>query len=615
MDGDSFSSSVVEALLADEIFADAKYEKLARLVPHLSMVEFAPGEAIFRAGEAAQHLFLVIAGFVEIIRGDAPPVMAETRRIGDEAATDLREYISSAVALSAVQAVAIPRGALAEAIKQPPELKARFYYSTIHGPDRAEGQSPAKAKDKRIGALEVAGWALTTLVPAAILALGGELLGLSGERLMFMAVLSAVICMWAFALIDDYIPVLFALLASVVLGLAPTSVVLGGFSSDGFLMAMSILGLGTVMSVSGLSYRLLLYALRAAPDRPFWHNIVLVIIGFVLTPTIPSANGRVGLMLPSLVELIEELKIKKGSIQATRLTLGMFTGVTLLSGVFLTSKSVNFVVFALLPPQGQDAFQWSSWAMAASVAGATMLAGYLLVDQVVARLGGRPASLPRELLTTQIGLLGEIKQREWAAVLGVAILIVGVATTSLHRIAPPWLGLAVLYGLLVMGFLRKSEFREHIDWPFLVYLAGSAGIIATFNFLGLDRWVTGQIGWVGTYMREDFALFLAVLAVLTFVVRLMVPISATIVLFAAVLMPVAEANGVNPWIVGFAVLTLGEMWFLPYQCSYYGQLRAGTAKANLYDERQFLVINLAMNALRLAGLYASLPFWKMLGLL
>ena len=613
MGSGAFTVEVVEKMLGDDILAAAKFENLARLVPHLSRRSFAPGDVIYQAGETATHLFLVVSGVVELARTGFAPELAPGGRIGDEAATDLGEYISTAVALSPVETVALPRHALAEAIRPTPDLKTRFYYSLVH-----EGNSATPARPKPaavpIKPTEIIGWMASLLLPAAVLGFGHRMLGLEGERLLFMAVFASVVSMWAFQLVDDYIPVIFALLASAVLGLAPPSVVLGGFGSDGFLMAMSILGLGTVMSASGLSYRVLLWCLRRVPDKPFWHNLVLVFIGLLLTPTVPSINGRVGLMLPSLVELADEVKAKPGGAMATRLSIGMFTGVTALSAVFLTSKSVNFVVFGLLPPQGQDVFQWSYWALAASVSGLTMMAGYFLMDQVLARRS-HAASLPRALLDTQISLLGPVTRGEWAAFLGVFILIAGIATQSLHKVAPPWLGVAVLYGLLLLGFLRKNQFREHIDWPFLVYMAGSSGIIATFNYLGLDRWVAAQIGWVAVYMRQDFVTFLGVLAGLMFVVRLAVPISAAVVLFAAILMPMAETAGVNPWVVGFAVLTLGEMWFLPYQCSYYSQMRAATAQSGLFDERKFLLFNLGFNLLRLAGLYASVPFWKMLGLL
>jgi hypothetical protein len=62
-------------------------------------------------------------------------------------------------------------------------------------------------------------------------------------------------------------------------------------------------------------------------------------------------------------------------------------------------------------------------------------------------------------------------------------------------------------------------------------------------------------------------------------------------------------------------LILGEMWFFPYQCSYYVQFREIAASHGVYDEKSFLRYNALMNGVTLLALYASLPWWKWLGLL
>jgi hypothetical protein len=79
-------------------------------------------------------------------------------------------------------------------------------------------------------------------------------------------------------------------------------------------------------------------------------------------------------------------------------------------------------------------------------------------------------------------------------------------------------------------------------------------------------------------------------------------------------MPVAVHYGVNPWVVGFIILIIGEMWFFPYQCSYYLQFRQLT-RGRVYDENLFLKFNAFANLMKIAAIYASMPYWKSLGLL
>jgi divalent anion:Na+ symporter, DASS family len=100
-----------------------------------------------------------------------------------------------------------------------------------------------------------------------------------------------------------------------------------------------------------------------------------------------------------------------------------------------------------------------------------------------------------------------------------------------------------------------------------------------------------------------------------FTIRLVAPINAAVSISAAILLPLADLNGVNPWLVGFVILVMCEHWFFPYQCSYYVQFENLTKRKPIYDAREFLTFNTISTLFRLAGLYASIPLWKALGLL
>jgi di/tricarboxylate transporter len=400
------------------------------------------------------------------------------------------------------------------------------------------------------------------------------------------------------------------------MGLAPPNVILSGFASDGFFMAMSFLGLGTVLLSSGLSYRVLLLLLKRLPDTQFWHNLGLLASGIMLTPMIPSANGRVTLAGPFAADMVDILGLKPGGAAATRLAVSAFIGATLMSAVFLSSKSVNFVILGLLPPQLQYQMQWIGWLHAGAVTGLAMFVLYLAAAALI--LGNNDKSrLSKDTISAQLSLLGKVSSDEWGVVVAIFIFVAGIVTVSLHKIQPSWLGLTILCGLLLLGSLSKKEFREKIDWPFLMYLAEMVGVINVFNYLGLDKWVSGNLTGLGIdqYLIGDFSLFIVLMCVIVFVLRLAVPISAAIVILVTLFMPLAEIKGINPWVVGFIILVLGEMWFFPYQCSYYLQLQEQNRNRGLYDEKTFLKFNLLMNVVKVAALFASIPYWKFLGFL
>jgi di/tricarboxylate transporter len=193
-------------------------------------------------------------------------------------------------------------------------------------------------------------------------------------------------------------------------------------------------------------------------------------------------------------------------------------------------------------------------------------------------------------------------------------MVVGIVTSSLHKVQAPWLGFAMLFGLLLCGTLDKKELKEQVDWTFLLYLSGITGIVAAFNHLGLDRALGAHLPALGDSMREHFGLFVLLLYLLINLVRLAAPSNAVTVILATILMPLAQVNGVNEWLVGFIILVFSEAWWLPYQCSYYLQLQELNRGAPLYDEARFLWLNALLNLARLLAVYAAFPWWHLLGI-
>lgn len=607
----------IDSLLADELLGKSSYPSLARLLPQVGEKSVKAGQKIYAAGDAATHFYLLAAGHIKLVSPQGKEAALIDGRFGEEAASDADHYMTDAIATSDATLLAIPRAAMASLADANPALKTDLLFSLashLSGEKLQRKSVKAAKKEEEAGGLATTGgWLLASILPMLVLYYGSKF-GMEKSAVIFLAIFSATVVMWVFSLVDDYIPGLFALVATLVTGLVPAPVILSGFASDGFLMALSTLALGTVVVTSGLSYRMMLSLLMRLPNTQFWHFTGLMIVGTLLTPIIPTANGRIVLVAPFFADMVDNLNLRRQGKAATKLAVACFGGVSMFSAMILTSKSVNFAVFGLLPVQLQDHFQWLTWLFAGIVAALALV----LINGIGAFFLFRNQELPhlpKERLAEQLRLLGKLKNREWAAIIGAVFMLLGIVTSSIHKVQPPWLGFAMLFGLLLCGTLRKKELKEKVDWTFLLYLGGITGIVATFNYLGLDTLLGAALPGLGSYMRTNFPLFIFILFVVINIMRLAVPINATVVILAAVLLPLAEINGVNGWVLGFIILMLSEIWFLPYQCSYYLQLQEMNRESPLYDEKSFLRFNALMNVARLAAVYASLPFWKMLGML
>jgi DASS family divalent anion:Na+ symporter len=60
---------------------------------------------------------------------------------------------------------------------------------------------------------------------------------------------------------------------------------------------------------------------------------------------------------------------------------------------------------------------------------------------------------------------------------------------------------------------------------------------------------------------------------------------------------------------------MSDAWFMPYQCTYYLLFEELTGKKKLFDKTSLLQFNLVSVLFRLAAVYASIPFWRFLGIL
>lgn len=589
---------------------------LARVIPDVERRELAPGERLFRHGEHADTLYLVVEGEIQL---HEPAPEGETGRIarhagrlaavGVAAVSGNGVYRHDAVSRDGAVVIAFPKVAIDKLVTFHPDFKIDVLLSDGANPP---GQKRAARADASRPASEIAGWLVTLIAPVLVLFASQEY-DFSRNQSLFLSILTATVSMWIFGMVDIFVPSLFVVLAVLVLGLVPPAVALSGFASDGFFMAMSVLGLGALVVSSGLSYRFMLFLLRHTPRNQFFYNVNLALTGILFSPLLPSVNGRVALIAPFLQDMREALRSREGGNATNALATSAFMGASLFSPIFLSGKSVNFVIYGLLPVQLQNQFQWLNWLFAAALTGGVMLVLSAVAIAIQFRNHER-LHLSAELLDTQLKLLGPLNLREWAAVFGIVLFGTGVVLSTLIRIEPPWIALTLLYALLLSGVLKPAEFRQKIDWPFLVFLGGIVGMVSSMRYLALDDWLASRFSWLGDYMVGNFELFILLLAGIVSLVRVVVPISATVVILATVFIPISVVAGVNPWLVGFLILLFGDLWYLPYQSSYYIQFKRMTS-AGMYDERRLLIANGLSVAIKLVAIYASIPFWKYLGIM
>jgi len=613
-------AGIVARLRADRILSHASHQSLARMLPYAVERVLDAGTTLYQAGGPARELYLLLEGEINLVGGGGVHRPLE-HWVGQESAIDVPYYFTDAVASTPIRVLAISRTGLRTLFSMNPELKSDFYVSllesfggeSIH--NQINSEFTAEKSDSGSHNLRVlTGWTLAIIFPMMVIIFGADFLDLTRNGLYFTAIFSATLVMWIFQLTDEYIPGIFCLLMTLAMGLVPPEIALGGFASEGFILAVGVLGLGTVFASSDLGYRLLLFLLKHFPDRPFWHNAVLLMSGLLFTPLIPSIHQRLAILTPLMRDMMEMARCIPKGTGATALAVSTFTGTNLLTSAFLSSQAINFVVLGLIPEQIQSQYDWLYWIYGTLAFSTVMLACHAFMAMLMFR-SSDDFSLPKEKITAQLSLLGELQRSEWATIFEILLIIGGLTTVFIHQIPAAWIGLAIFYGLLIFGIQGKKQLRKEIDWPFPTYVGSILGITMIIHYLNLDMSLINRFVWLGEYLRADFSIALIVLAAMVAIIRLVLPMNATVMILLVFLMPLADHVGINSWVVGICVLVLSQIWFLPRQCPNYLQFREMTRNAGLYDEKKFLQFNNLANLIKLVALYLSVLYWNALGLL
>ena len=94
---------------------------------------------------------------------------------------------------------------------------------------------------------KIIGWSLAIILPA-LFYFFSQHTKINWAIINFLVIFIAALVMWAFRLVPEYIPALFIILAIMILGLVPADIILSGYTSNSFFMALSVFGIGSIIS-------------------------------------------------------------------------------------------------------------------------------------------------------------------------------------------------------------------------------------------------------------------------------------------------------------------------------------------------------------------------------
>jgi DASS family divalent anion:Na+ symporter len=593
----------------------------ARLIALFSIEQIEKDKAIIKSSEEADYIFFLIDGSINLTIQKQIISLKEGMFFGEECVLDQKSYVGTAIATSKKVTIAkIHKYDLIRLVKYDRKMLNELILNFSREFTKKFQQKTEKGIRKKKTPLYfnegiyLLGWLSAIITPIFLFYSLDVYYDFQIKQKLFICILSGTLITWAFRLVPEFIPSIFALLISLGIGLTDPKVILSGFSSRTFIMALGIFGIAAIVMSSGLLYRILLNLLNKVPKNNILVNMSMFTLGAALTPTIPDTTNRINLSVSFIKDAYATLRLHYKDKMWTVVVANALQSVTLLGPIFLSSSVRNYVLLGLFWGQYQTQFQWIGW-LKASIVTAAILIGLHGIAMAILMRGFTKINLSRTLITKQIETLGSPSSYEWAAGIGTFICFLGMATTRYHRINPETIALLVMSTLLTFSFIRRTGFNNDINWTELVYLAGLTGLLSTANHIGLLDMVSERLSFIGNYALANFNMAIAIIFIAVTLTRFIMPKGPTIFVFGSILIPIAQSIGVSPWLMAFMILVFGESFYFPFQSPEYTSFQFDLMKHHPFNKGAVLILNAVLNLLKLAAIYLSLPYWKAIGLL
>jgi branched-chain amino acid transport system substrate-binding protein len=380
------------------------------------MLEFSDGETIVKQGELSDCLFVIAVGAVRVshhqqdnkscidiatlLRGECfgevalltgEPRTADVVAIGEQTVVLrlsrerfnclMKQHNALAIKIAGILAQRVTRttGQVSETCDLPSE---DFFIAT-----EADEQELPSSNGLR------AGWSLGvqlrnrrfissvtafTLCGIATLLLNDS--GLTSQQIILFILLLGATVVWSFDAFSYHAVALALPLTAVLLKAASPVTAFSGFSHPSWFLVLGVFAISAAISRTGLMYRLVLLVVGYFPASYRWQTFALAFSGLLLTPVIPSSNGRAVLAGPLISNISEIMRFRRGSAGSIGMSMAALLGFGHMSFMFMNGTATCLLAFGLLPAVAANRITWGSWFIAALPLGLVFFAiSYLAV--------------------------------------------------------------------------------------------------------------------------------------------------------------------------------------------------------------------------------------------
>ncbi|MBI2820061.1 MAG: SLC13 family permease [Acidobacteria bacterium] len=435
--------------------------------------------------------------------------------------------------------------------------------------------------------------------------------GLTRVGQSIVAILVFTVFFWAFGVLSNAITAILMLALMILAGVKPEHA-LGAYAATPFWILLTVLFYGYAMQSTGLAKRLSYWILNCFP--PTYPGVLgaFFVIGFVLSPAIPSGTVRTAIVVPISWALVQSLGLKPRSRGCALIMISTVEMAVVPGCATLYGSLWGPLIVQLFTARGYE-LQWLSYARAMTLP-TIIWSLLLLLGNWVALHPEENLRVKKEFAKSELAKMERISRQEIVTAIVVAASVACWVGERWHHQPTYLVGMLAMAVFAVSGILKEKDFGSAVSWPFVLFLGAVFALPAIVQQNKVADWLAGFIVPVIQFASSDVLAMMAVVAVAMFVVRFTDPsgfLSMT-VLFLAI-SPTLQDSPVSAVALIGALLMAGHPFWATYE-NLWIAMAEGMTGGLAFEDSQRVRLAHVYAVVSLLSIAVSVVYWRVIGL-
>lgn len=305
---------------------------------------------------------------------------------------------------------------------------------------------------------------------------------LTEDESRITALLLLIITLWATSIIPEHITALLFFFCTIIFSMAPADVVFSGFTSAVYWLVFAGLIIGVAINETGLGKRFADQIVIHLEGSYLKIIAGVVLIGVIFSFLMPSAMGRVVLLVPIAVGIADHFGFSAGSNGRIAIILAAIFGTFIPAFSILPANVANMILAGLAENQFNFSFLYGEYLLLHFP-----VLGMLKAVLIIALLIWLYPDTPSEKQYRELSVSKKITTDEFILLIMVVLLLLLWGSDFIHHISPAWIALGGAIFLLLPGIniVTPKAFHEKINFSSLLFVAGIIGFGGVISYSGI----------------------------------------------------------------------------------------------------------------------------------